>query len=74
MMGEVDVEVVDVRRADVHGVIYVDVSIRQPGGATAVARLGSESVPDDLQVGEHVLAMKVANMVVSIRRPERGVR
>jgi hypothetical protein len=70
MMGELDVEVVDARRVDVHGVVYVDVVIRHRDGATATARLGSESVPNDLRVGEHVLATNVANMIVSIRRPE----
>jgi hypothetical protein len=32
------------------------------------ARLGPESVPENLQPGEVVLAMKVSNMVVSLRR------
>jgi hypothetical protein len=72
MMGESDVEVVDVRRVDVHGVVYVDLAIRFPDGTAAQARLGSESVPDDLRAGEHVLAMRVAQMVVSVRRGESG--
>jgi hypothetical protein len=69
MMGEVEAEVVDVRRLDVHGVGYVDVAIRYPSGATESARLGAEGVPDDLRPGERVLATRVANMVVSLRRP-----
>jgi hypothetical protein len=70
MMGEFDVDVVDVSRVDVHGVVYVDAEIRHPDGTTDSARLGSESVPDDLRAGEHVLVMRVANVIVSIRRPD----
>jgi len=33
------------------------------------SRLGPEGVPADLQPGERVLATRVANMVVSLRRP-----
>jgi hypothetical protein len=33
------------------------------------ARLGPESVPEDLREGEQVLVTRVANIVVSIRRP-----
>jgi hypothetical protein len=72
MTGEIDVEVVDVGRVDVHGVVYVDVAIRYPDGTTDSTRLGWESIPDDLRAGDRVLAMRVANMVVSIRRAERG--
>jgi hypothetical protein len=72
MTGESDVEVVEVRRLDVHGVGYVDLAVRFADGSTGQARLGSESVPDDLRTGEHVLAMRVANMVVSVRRAGSG--
>ncbi len=70
-MSEVDIEVVDVRRVDVHGVVCVDVAIRYPDGTTDSARLGSESVPDGLRAGEHMLAMRFANMIVSIQRQDR---
>jgi hypothetical protein len=33
------------------------------------ARLGPESIPDDLQPGEHVIVNKAVNMIVGIRRP-----
>jgi len=33
------------------------------------ARLGPEGVPENLEAGEIVLATRVANMVVSLRRP-----
>jgi hypothetical protein len=68
MMGEVDAEVVDINRVDIHGVIYVDVALRRSDGTTDNARLGSESVPDGLRPGDRVFATKVANMIVSIRR------
>lgn len=69
MMGEIEAEVIDVGRADIHGVIYYDLTIRYPDGAAESARLGAESVPEDLRPAERVLAMRVANMVVSLRRP-----
>jgi hypothetical protein len=69
-MGEMEVEVVDVRRLDVHGVEYVDVAVRRSDGTTESARLGSEAVPKNLQPGERVLTTNVANMIVSIRRPD----
>jgi hypothetical protein len=72
MMGEVAAEVVDVRRLDLHGVAYVDVAVRYPDGTTDDARLGPEGAPQDLRPGERVLATRVANMIVSIRRPEKG--
>jgi hypothetical protein len=70
MTGEVDVQVIDVRRLDVHGVVYVDVALRYPDGTTDSGRLGSEAIPEDLRAGERVLAMRIANMIVSIRRPD----
>jgi hypothetical protein len=33
------------------------------------ARLGAESVPEGLEKGDRILATRVANMVVSVRRP-----
>jgi hypothetical protein len=72
MMGEVEGEIVEARRFDLHGVSYVDVAIRYPDGTTDSARLGPEGAPDNLQPGEHVLATKVANMIVSIQRPAKG--
>ncbi len=74
MTGESDVEVVDIRSVDVHGVVYVDLAIRFADGTTGQARLGQESVPDDLRNGDHVLAMRVANIVVSLRRADPGAR
>ena len=54
---------------DLHGVTYYDVAVEFPDRTVVQARLGAEGVPDGLQRGERVLATRVANMVVSLRRP-----
>ena len=70
MLGEQDAVVQEVRPFDLHGVVYRDVTIAFPDGSTETARLGPEAVPDDLRAGERVLATRVANMVISVRRAE----
>jgi hypothetical protein len=69
MLGEQEAVVVEVRPFDLHGVRYQDVTIAYRDRSVAQARLGPESVPDDLRPGEEVLATRVVNMVVSLRRP-----
>ncbi|HEY7668423.1 MAG TPA: hypothetical protein VIE12_09910 [Actinomycetota bacterium] len=69
MMGEVEAVVVEAKAFDLHGVRYRDVTVRYPDGGVEDARLGPEGAPDDLAAGEAVLVTRVANMVVSIRRP-----
>jgi hypothetical protein len=68
MMGEVEAVVVEVKPFDLHGVRYSDVTIAYPDRRIDTARLGPEGVPAELQPGEQVLATKVANMIVSLRR------
>jgi hypothetical protein len=68
-MDEVEVMVVEATSLDVHGVIYHDVTFAYRDRSVDRARLGPEGVPDDLVAGEVVLATKVANMVISLRRP-----
>ena len=68
-MDEVEVEVVEVKPFDLHGVRYHDVTIAYPDRTVDNARLGPEGVPAELRVGERVMATKVMNMVVSLRRP-----
>ena len=58
----------DVRPWDVHGVPYVDVTVGYEDGSHEVARLGTESVPEQLTVGERVVVSRAVNMIVSIRR------
>ena len=68
-MEEVEVVVLEIKPFDLHGVRYHDVTIANPDGSVANARLGPEAVPEELQAGETILATKVMNMVVSLRRP-----
>jgi len=69
VLGEQEALVVEVRPFDLHGVTYRDVTIAYRDRSTETARLGPESVPEDLRAGEEVLATRVVNMVISLRRP-----
>jgi hypothetical protein len=69
MLGEEEALVLEVAPFDLHGVRYYDLSMGFPDRSVKQARLGAESVPDGLQKGDHVLATRVANMVISVRRP-----
>jgi hypothetical protein len=62
--------VLEVKPFDLHGVRYYDLTLTLPDRSVLSARLGAESVPDDLAAGEKVVATLAANMVVSLRRPE----
>ena len=69
MLGEDEAVVLEVRSFDLHGMTYQDVAVGLRDRSVHEARLGPESVPDDLAKGERVLVTRVANIVVSIRRP-----
>jgi hypothetical protein len=69
MLGEQEVIVLGVKPFGLHGVTYFDVAVGFPDRTVQEARLGPESVPDSLQPGERVLATRVGNMVISLRRP-----
>ena len=69
MLGEQEATVLEVKPFGLHGVTYYDVAVRFPDGTVEQPRLGPEGVPEELQPGEVVLAMRVANMVISLRRP-----
>jgi hypothetical protein len=69
MLGEVEATVTEVRPFDLHGVTYHDVTLAYADGTTENARLGPEAVPEGLREGESILAMRAANMVLSLRRP-----
>lgn len=69
MLGEQEALVVDIRPFELHGVTYQDVTIAYRDRTVEQARLGPEGVPPDLHQGEQVLVMKVANIVISLRRP-----
>lgn len=69
MLGEEEAVVLEVAPFDLHGVRYYDLAVGFPDRSVIQARLGAESVPEGLQEGDRILAQRVANMVVSVRRP-----
>lgn len=70
MLGDREALVLAVGSLDVHGVGYVDVTLGFRDGTMASARLGRESVPEDLRKGESVLVATAMNVVLTIRRAE----
>lgn len=68
VLGEADAVVLEVKPWDVHGVGYVDVTVAYRNRSTETARLGPESVPEDLIAGEQVVVSRAVNMIVAIRR------
>jgi len=68
MLREEEALVVEIKPFNVHGVKYQDVTIAYRDRSVDHARLGPEGVPENLQPGDVVLAMRVSNMVVSLRR------
>ncbi len=69
MLGEEEAVVLEVEPFDLHGVTYYDLAVGFPDRSVQQARLGAESVPEGLQKGDRVLATRVANMVISVRKP-----
>ena len=59
----------EIRPWEVHGVPYVDVTVRYEDGTTETARVGPESVPEGVQAGERVMVDRAANMIIGMRRP-----
>jgi hypothetical protein len=66
---EEDALVLEVKPFVIHGLTLYDVTIAFRDRSVAQARLGPEAIPEKLEQGEQVLATRVANMVVSLRRP-----
>ena len=69
MLGEQEATVLEVKPFGLHGVTYYDVTVGFQDQTVEQARLGPEGVPDGLQPGDRVLATRVVNMVISLRRP-----
>jgi hypothetical protein len=69
MLGEEEAVVLEVAPFDLHGVRYYDLAVGFTDRSVTQARLGAESVPEGLEKGDRILATRVANMVVSVRRP-----
>jgi len=70
MLGEREARVIEITAFPLHGVTYQDVTVSYRDGSVDQARLGPEGVPVDLRAGETVLAMRAANVIVSLRRPD----
>jgi hypothetical protein len=68
VLGEQEAVVLEVKPWDVHGVGYVDITVVFPVRAVENARLGAESIPENLEPGERVMVSRAVNMIVSIRR------
>jgi hypothetical protein len=70
MLGDQPALVMDLKTWDVHGVGYVDITVAYKDRSVETARLGAESIPEGLAVGEEVRVSKAVNMIVAISRPE----
>ena len=68
VLNEREALVLEVKPWDVHGVAYVDVTVVYEDRAMETARLGPESVPEDLKAGERVMVRRAVNMIVAIER------
>ena len=73
MLGDQLALVMDLRSWDLHGVAYVDIAVAFKDRSVETARLGGESIPEGLAVGDEVLVSKVVNMIVAVRRPDPDV-
>ena len=67
VLGDREALVLEVRRFDIHGAGFVDVTVGFPDRTTSSARLGAESVPADLKTGDRVLVSLAMNMIVAIQ-------
>lgn len=68
VLGEREAMVIEVKPWDVHGVGYVDVTVAYRDRSVETARLGRESVPDDLGAGDEVLVSTAVNMIIGLRK------
>ena len=73
MLGDQLGFVMDLTWWDVHGVAYVDITVVYKDRSVETARLGGESLPDGLAVGDEVLVSKAVNMIVAVRRADPEV-
>ena len=70
MLGGRNAVVLEVRRFDIHGAGFVDVTVGFDDRSTASARLGAESVPSEIAPGDRVTVSLAMNMIVEIRGAE----
>jgi hypothetical protein len=69
VFGEQEAVVLEVKPFLLHGVTYYDVTLVFQDRSVQQARLGPEGVPEGVEAGDHVMAMRAGNMVVSLRKP-----
>jgi hypothetical protein len=69
VFGEQEAVVLEVKPFLLHGVTYYDVAVVFQDRSVQQARLGPEGVPEGVQAGDRVMAMRAGNMVVSLRKP-----
>jgi hypothetical protein len=69
VLGDREAVILEIRRFDIHGSGFADVTVVFPDRSTASARLGAESVPGDAAPGDHVRVSMAMNMIVAIERP-----
>jgi hypothetical protein len=69
VFGEQEAVVVDVKPFLLHGVTYYDVTVVFQDRSVQQSRLGPEGVPEGVKAGDHVMALRAGNMVVSLRKP-----
>ena len=70
VLGDREALILEVRRFDIHGAGFVDVTVGFPDRSSSSARLGAESVPADLETGDRVLVSMAMNMIVAIQAAE----
>jgi hypothetical protein len=70
VLGDREALVLEVRRFDIHGAGFVDVTVGFLDRSSSSARLGAESVPADLKTGDRVLVSMAMNMIVAIQAAE----
>lgn len=74
MLGDRDAIVLEVRRFDIHGAGFVDVTVAFEDRSTTSARLGAESVPPEIARGDRVTVSLAMNMIVEIRGAQHQER
>jgi hypothetical protein len=60
VFGEQEAVVIGVKPFDLHGVTYHDVTVLIPDRSLEQARLGTEAVPEGIQPGDYVMAIRAA--------------
>jgi hypothetical protein len=69
MLGEQEARVLEFKPFLLHGVTYYDVTVAYQDRSVGHAPAGSGGRPENRHPGEVVVAMRAANMIVSLQRP-----